>query len=84
MPGLPRSLVGEEGAAIMPIYVYRCPNCGTRHDLLQRHDAQEPPMCLECDTIMRLELQPPALRFRGDGWQTPSSEPVIEGEGDGG
>jgi len=48
----------------MPLYVYVCPDCGTRLDLLQPVD-EPPPACPVCDEPMMKRLQPPALKRDG-------------------
>jgi predicted nucleic acid-binding Zn ribbon protein len=64
----------------MPSYVYRCPQCEAERQrnfwpLEYRDDLPE---CLMCGVKMDRVLYPPALRFNGEGWQTP--KPVKEGE----
>jgi putative FmdB family regulatory protein len=48
----------------MPIYVWKCPNCGVRLDLLQKVGAKAPE-CPECDTVMKQIIQPSGFRIKG-------------------
>jgi putative FmdB family regulatory protein len=64
----------------MPSYEYVCPECGAS---IERHFypiefRNQLPTCVLCGIKMDLVIGAPALRFNGEGWQTP--KPVKEGE----
>ena len=52
----------------MPIYEYRCEQCGKQSEALQRLD--EPPLteCSECGGPLRKLISAPAFQFKGTGW----------------
>jgi putative FmdB family regulatory protein len=52
----------------MPIYDYRCKECG--HEVEVRHgiDASGPETCAVCGGAMRKALTAPAIHFKGSGW----------------
>lgn len=52
----------------MPLYEYRCTECGESVEVLQR--VGEPPVseCPRCGGSMTKLLSAPALQFRGSGW----------------
>lgn len=53
----------------MPIYVFRCVECGARYDVFRVSPAPpEPPSCIHCDGQTRLELQPATPHFHGSGF----------------
>lgn len=53
----------------MPIYEYRCLNCGKRFEVLQKFSDAPLSTHDECGSgpVERL-LSPPALQFKGSGW----------------
>lgn len=59
----------------MPIYVYKCPYCGSVEEVLARssYDVRVPICYRSEDCAFKMERVPtaPALRFSGSGWQTP-------------
>jgi putative FmdB family regulatory protein len=63
----------------MPLYQFTCPSCGSTTDKwrvsLQQYVPR--PVCT-CGTKMNRVLHPPAIEFKGSGWQT--KKPVKEGE----
>ena len=53
----------------MPLYVYRCENCGVQFD--QRQHFTDPPLvtCPECgDVALRKLYQPVGIVFKGSGF----------------
>jgi putative FmdB family regulatory protein len=52
----------------MPLYEYRCRNCGECTEVLQHLD--EPPMtvCPQCGGVVDKVVSAPALQFKGSGW----------------
>lgn len=64
----------------MPIYELECEKCGDKKNLfvvdvdaffdwLSTNDT-----CLVCGGKVRKAISPPALQFKGDGFQTPRAE----------
>lgn len=51
----------------MPIYEYRCPECGARYEISLPVD-HKTPSCHFCDETLVIVLHPPALRFDGPGF----------------
>ncbi len=54
---------------IMPIYAYKCTNCGFEHDYLQKMSDKPLTQCPECgkDTLVK-ELSAPGFELKGSGW----------------
>lgn len=52
----------------MPIYEYRCEDCGELTEMLQRFD--DPPLgsCPECGGSVKKLVSAPAFQFKGSGW----------------
>ena len=53
----------------MPVYTYRCQNCGVQFEKTQKFNAKPLTHCPECRTgkVKRL-LQRTAIIFKGSGW----------------
>lgn len=54
----------------MPIYVFRCENCGEKFERLQKLSDPDPDVCPNCgkhDTVHR-QVTAPAFRLAGSGW----------------
>ena len=54
----------------MPIYEYRCTQCGHRTDILHGINQPGPNFCPECgaEATMRKTISAPSVHFRGSGW----------------
>jgi len=53
----------------MPIYTYRCENCGVQFDRRQHFDDQPLRICPECDTeTLRKVYLPVGIVFKGSGF----------------
>ena len=52
----------------MPLYEYRCPDCGARYEVLVFPGNDEPAECFHCDAPLEKVIQPAALVFRGEGF----------------
>ena len=52
----------------MPIYEYRCEDCGHRIEIIQKFS--DPPLteCSRCKGPLSKVIAPPALQFKGSGW----------------
>lgn len=53
----------------MPIYAYRCTNCGFEKDFLQKLSDKPLTKCPKCgqDTLAK-ELSAPGFELKGSGW----------------
>jgi len=54
----------------MPIYTYRCGNCGNQFDLHQRFDDPDPSTCPNCSLQQKLQrvYKPVGVVFKGSGF----------------
>lgn len=52
----------------MPLYEYKCVNCGERVEIIQR--VSDPPYshCPKCRGEMRKQISSPAIQFKGSGF----------------
>lgn len=52
----------------MPIYEYKCTECGHIIEAFQK--ANDPPLkkCTKCGGILKKVLSSPAIQFKGTGW----------------
>lgn len=57
----------------MPILVGTCPQHGEFERIMARWEPHIP--CPECGHSSELNLTAPAIRFKGDGFQTPKAKP---------
>ena len=54
----------------MPIYEYRCDQCGDSFDVLQRMSDDPLVTCEKCGGTLRKVLHPVAIHFKGSGFYT--------------
>ena len=52
----------------MPLYEYRCTQCGYRYEKIQKFDAEPDATCSKCGGELQRPLTAPALQFKGAGW----------------
>lgn len=54
----------------MPIYVFRCENCGEKFERLQKLSDADPDVCPHCgaEHSVRRQVTAPAFRLAGSGW----------------
>ena len=52
----------------MPIYEYKCADCGQQMERLQRIDDPPPGPCEACGGELHREVSAPAFQFKGTGW----------------
>ena len=72
----------------MPLYEYRCTQCGYKFEKIQKFDAELEVVCARCGGALVRPLTAPALQFKGAGWYvndyapkgTPSSADKPAGE----
>ena len=52
----------------MPLYPYRCTQCGHQYEKVQKFNAEPETVCPECGGPVERPLTAPALQFKGSGW----------------
>ncbi|MFZ0393355.1 MAG: FmdB family zinc ribbon protein [Terracidiphilus sp.] len=52
----------------MPLYGYRCTQCGHRFDKIQKFSDEQETVCPKCGGALERPLTAPALQFKGAGW----------------
>jgi putative FmdB family regulatory protein len=52
----------------MPIYEYRCTQCGRRTEAFQKVSEPALVKCRFCGGALKKLLSPPAIQFKGNGW----------------
>ncbi|MGA3333480.1 MAG: FmdB family zinc ribbon protein [Terracidiphilus sp.] len=52
----------------MPLYPYRCTQCGYRFEKIQRFSAKPEKECPKCGGVLERLLTAPGLNFKGSGW----------------
>ena len=52
----------------MPLYAYRCTQCGHRFEKIQSFSAQPLEECPKCKGQLERPLTAPGLSFKGKGW----------------
>jgi len=52
----------------LPLYEYRCPNCGAHFEKIRKFS--DPPLtkCQNCGGKLEQLLSSPAIQFKGSGW----------------
>lgn len=57
---------GEE--THLPLYPYRCKECGHRFEKIQKFGAKPEKVCPQCGGALERPLTAPGLKFKGAGW----------------
>ena len=52
----------------MPLYEYRCTECGYRFEKIQSFNAEPERECPKCKGALIRPLTVPAFQFKGSGW----------------
>lgn len=52
----------------MPLYPYRCTQCGHRFEKIQSFSAEPEKVCPKCGGPVERILTAPGLQFKGAGW----------------
>jgi len=67
----------------MPIYDYRCDDCGHVFSAVQSFKDEALDKCPNCGKKPRRLLSMPAIVFKGSGWYKTDSRPAEKGSADG-
>ena len=57
-----------EGLNALPLYPYRCTQCGHRLEKIQHFNDEPEKICPECGGELERVLTAPGLSFKGAGW----------------
>ena len=52
----------------MPIYEYKCNDCGDRHEIIQKINEAPMSHCPKCGGEMKKLFSSPAIQFKGSGF----------------
>ncbi len=52
----------------MPLYAYRCTQCGHRFEKIQNFSAEPEKKCPKCHGVLERPPTAPSLNFKGAGW----------------
>jgi putative FmdB family regulatory protein len=52
----------------LPLYEYRCEQCGYKFEKIQKFGAEPELVCPKCGGTLERPLTAPALQFKGAGW----------------
>jgi putative FmdB family regulatory protein len=52
----------------LPLYAYRCTQCGHRFEKIQNFSAEQETECPKCHGLLERPLTAPRLHFKGTGW----------------
>jgi len=52
----------------LPLYAYRCTQCGHRFEKIQSFSSEQELVCPVCQGVLERPLTAPRLHFKGAGW----------------
>ena len=52
----------------MPLYAYRCTQCGHKFEKIQNFSTEPESVCPKCGGVLERPLTAPGLNFKGAGW----------------
>jgi len=52
----------------LPLYPYRCTQCGHRFEKIQSFSSEPEKECPKCQGLLERPLTAPGLQFKGAGW----------------
>jgi putative FmdB family regulatory protein len=58
----------SEGVIALPLYAYRCTQCGHRFEKIQNFSAEQELVCPVCQGVLERPLTAPRLHFKGGGF----------------
>ena len=56
------------GWITLPLYPYRCTQCGHRFEKIQHFNSEREKVCPQCGGVLERILAAPGLSFKGAGW----------------
>jgi putative FmdB family regulatory protein len=56
------------GIQTLPLYAYRCTQCGHRFEKIQHFSSEPELVCPVCQGVLERPLTAPRLHFKGAGW----------------
>jgi len=74
-----RVVVLERGP--MPLHDFYCPHCSYSMTNQWIQEVEFIRLCPRCDTVMKTVLGKPALRFKGEGWESNDYKPKEKPDG---
>jgi putative FmdB family regulatory protein len=57
-----------EGTGTLPLYPYRCTQCGHKFEKIQHFNSEPEKVCPQCGGVLERTLTAPGLSFKGAGW----------------
>jgi putative FmdB family regulatory protein len=63
----------------LPLYAYRCTQCGHRFEKIQSFSADPEKVCPQCGGPVEKLLTAPGLQFKGAGWYVNDYAPKSSG-----
>jgi putative FmdB family regulatory protein len=63
----------------LPLYAYRCTQCGHRFEKIQSFSAEPEKVCPKCGGPLERPLTAPRLQFKGAGWYVNDYAPKSSG-----
>lgn len=67
-PPVKRKGLNKEKEKVMPIYEYKCPNCGDTVELFKRISDDTLPVCSDCGVEMIKLISNTSFILKGSGW----------------
>jgi putative FmdB family regulatory protein len=64
----------------LPLYAYRCTQCGNKFEKIQNFSAEPESVCPKCGGLLERPLTAPRLNFKGAGWYINDYAPKSSGE----
>jgi len=52
----------------LPLYAYRCTQCGHKFEKIQNFSTEPESVCPKCGGVLERPLTAPGLNFKGAGW----------------
>jgi len=62
------SAISLGGTSALPLYAYRCTQCGHKFEKIQNFSADPETVCPQCGGVLERPLTAPRLNFKGAGW----------------
>jgi putative FmdB family regulatory protein len=63
----------------LPLYAYRCTQCGNRYEKIQSFSSEVDTVCPKCGGKVERPLTAPGLSFKGAGWYVNDYAPKSSG-----